>query len=205
MDHIKERIKEILDVREVCDLLGIEVSPRGFILCPIHEKELGRPDTKATNCIVYEDSFYCHACGKGGDIFSLYQAVENCDFRTAKTALAQYAGIEVEGDNTPTKRYQLLLNEELKLLGFDRETMQKVFDDNRRLYADTVSKRCDELIAIYEDAIEAYKSKKSSGADELYEICEVDGVLKTDTLVQLNCIFLTKLNTVRLIKNKVAY
>ncbi len=204
MDLIKERIKEMLDIREVCDLLGIEVSPRGFISCPIHKRELGRPDINATNCSVYEDRFYCHACGKGGDIFELYQVVENCDFKTAKIALAQYAGVEIDGD-MPVKRYQLLLNDELKILGFDREAMQKVFDDNRRLYADVVAERCDKLIAIYEDAIEAYKTKKSSGADELYEICEVNGVLKAETLVQLNCNLLVGLNKVRLIKDKVAY
>lgn len=204
MDLLKEQIKETLDMREVCDLLGIEVSPRGFISCPIHERELGRPDINATNCSIYEDRFYCHACGKGGDIFELYQVIENCDFKTAKVALAQYAGIEVKGC-TSTKRYQPLLIDELKLLGLDREAMQKVYEDNLRLYADTVLNRCNELITIYEEAIEAYKTKKSSGADELYEICEIDGVLKAETLVQLNCNLLVKLNKVRLIRDKATY
>lgn len=32
---------------------------------------------------ISEDSFYCFACGKGGDVFSIVQHFENCEFAQA--------------------------------------------------------------------------------------------------------------------------
>lgn len=204
MDDIIQVIKETVSIREVCDMLGIEILPSGFILCPFHEIELGRPDTNATNCYVYENTVHCHGCGRSGDIFDLYQVVENCDFLTAEKALAEYAGLEV-GGNVSVKTYQPLTNEDLALLRFNRTSMQKVFDYSKKLYSDIVTKRCNELISIYEQAKEDYKSKKSSGADELYEICEVDGMLRTEDILKLNALFLAKIAKIQSIKEKVTY
>lgn len=204
MDEIARKIRETLSIEEVCDVLGVDIYRHKFILCPIHEKELGRPDTKATNCVICDDYFYCYACGKGGDIFSLYQAVNNCNFYTAKKELAQYAGIEIKGRVSLKEEYQPLSNESLKTLGFNRVAIQKLYEYNLDLYKKTICDRCDKLISIYENSIEAYKTKQSSGIDELYEICEVNGILEPEILAQLNSEFILKLNSVRLIKNTVA-
>lgn len=204
MDEIAEKIRDTLSIEEVCDLLGIDIYRHKFILCPIHEQELGRPDTKATNCTISDGYFYCYACGKGGDIFSLYQAVNNCSFYTAKNELARYAGIEIKSSTLSKKEYQPLPNESLKILGFHRAAIQKLYEYDLDLYKKVVFERCDKLISIYENSIEAYKTKQSSGIDELYEICEVNGILEPELLARLNSEFILKLNSVRLIKNTVA-
>jgi hypothetical protein len=199
MDYIVEAIKEAITIYDVCDIFGIDVLPNGFFLCPHHD------DTRPTNCCVFDKGrqYYCHVCGKGGDIFSLYQAKEECDFPTAKKALAICAGIAF--DDKTGKEYQTLKVDELLFLGFNRASMQKIYDEDRELYKEVVLARCDKLISIFEEAIKAYKSKKASGADELYEICEVEGVLKEEVLLQLNANFVMKLNKVRSIKDKVIH
>lgn len=59
-------------------------------LCPFHNE-------KTPSFIVFPktQSYHCFGCGKSGDIFSFYMAMENVDFRDALKELGARAGVEV--------------------------------------------------------------------------------------------------------------
>src|ERR1700692_4304087 len=40
--------------------------------------------------------WFCHGCGKGGDLFHFIQQIERIDFRQALEMLADRAGVELE-------------------------------------------------------------------------------------------------------------
>ena len=59
-------------------------------LCPFHQE-------KTPSFVVFPDSqnFHCFGCGKGGDVFTFYMAVEHVEFREALQELARRAGVEL--------------------------------------------------------------------------------------------------------------
>lgn len=61
----------------VVEMYGYTPNRAGFISCPFH-----KGDRKAS-LKIYADSFYCFGCGRGGDIFTFVQLMDNCDFKTA--------------------------------------------------------------------------------------------------------------------------
>lgn len=71
-----EEIKEQVSIREVLSGYGVEVKRDGMCCCPVHGER--HPSMK-----VYKDSFNCFACGANGDVFTLVQLMDSCDFKTA--------------------------------------------------------------------------------------------------------------------------
>ena len=55
-------------------------------ICPLH-------DDINPSFAIYDDtnSFYCFACGVGGDVISYFQKVKNVDFKTAIKELAGFS------------------------------------------------------------------------------------------------------------------
>lgn len=77
--HDTELLKNI-DITEVCDLLDIEMQPRGngiSILCPIHN------DTNFGSCFLRNNRWHCFVCNEGGDAISLVMATLNLSFTEA--------------------------------------------------------------------------------------------------------------------------
>lgn len=71
-----DEIKASLTMPQLLDRYGIKIR-HNMCSCPFHGKDR-RPSMR-----VYKDGVHCFACGFNGDIFTVYQALENCDFKTA--------------------------------------------------------------------------------------------------------------------------
>ena len=73
----------------------LEKSKSGLYCCPFCGSGKGKNRTGALK--VYSgNTWTCHACGKSGDIFDLYQNQTGADFNTALSLLAQEIGIEID-------------------------------------------------------------------------------------------------------------
>lgn len=55
---------------------------RAVVLCPLH-------DERTPSMTLYQDSnsYYCFGCQSGGDVITLYEKINNCDFKTAVSEL----------------------------------------------------------------------------------------------------------------------
>jgi len=61
MQDIFRQVKELLDIKYVLDVYGVQTDAKGAALCPFH-----REKTKSFK--LYENSFYCFGCGTGGTV-----------------------------------------------------------------------------------------------------------------------------------------
>ena len=73
----KEEILETKTMLEVVDQFGLKPNRAGFIRCPFHTGD------NHASLKLYQKSFYCFGCGKGGDVFTFTQLYQHCDFHTA--------------------------------------------------------------------------------------------------------------------------
>lgn len=92
-----EEIKNTTKMVEVLRRYGLEANRHGMICCPFHNER--HPSMK-----VYEDSFYCFACGAHGDIFDFVQLMDRCDFKTAFRTL----GGEYDPDRKTSSRIAIM-------------------------------------------------------------------------------------------------
>ena len=58
-------------------------------ICPLCNSGAGKNGTGAFTIYPETNSYYCYACGRGGDIFSLYSAVNHTDFKEAAERLSE--------------------------------------------------------------------------------------------------------------------
>lgn len=89
-----EKIRQTVDIVEYLKSRGTEVNRAGSSwigLCPIHSERSPsfhvKPEAK---------TFHCFGCGRGGDIFSLVQEMDDLSFYGAILSLAEYANIELQ-------------------------------------------------------------------------------------------------------------
>lgn len=102
-----EKIRKSIDIVKYLHDRGTEVTRAGASwtgLCPIHSERTPsfhvKPEAK---------TWHCFGCGKGGDIFSLAQEMDDLSFYGAILSLAEYSGIELkETDDVDFKRIQRL-------------------------------------------------------------------------------------------------
>ena len=84
-DDLKENALNI-DIELILSRHGVEKCRNGFYKCPLHSEKTG-------SFKVYKgddrDSFYCFGCGEAGDVISLYEKLNNCDFKTALKELKE--------------------------------------------------------------------------------------------------------------------
>lgn len=87
MSSTWEDLKARVSVSDVLELLDIDPPERvpGLIRCPIHDD-----DTPSLN--VDETLWYCHGCGKGGDIFNLIQFMGASRSQSAALLERAFAG-----------------------------------------------------------------------------------------------------------------
>lgn len=93
-EDAKLRIKEATDLVALIEGY-LPLRPRGRLLlalCPFHPE-------KSPSFTVYPDSqhYHCYGCGKSGDVFTFLQEREGLGFREAMEALAERAGVPLEG------------------------------------------------------------------------------------------------------------
>lgn len=91
MHDLKERIRRENPIIEVIgEKVPLKPSGRNFVaLCPLHS------DQNNPNLNVYPEteSFYCFACGKGGDVFNFVMESEGIPFNEAARILASRKNI----------------------------------------------------------------------------------------------------------------
>ena len=71
-----EEIKATQSMLDVAGRYGLYPDKKGFIRCPFHGE-------KTASLKLYDKSFYCFGCNKGGDIFKFVQLIEDCNFKKA--------------------------------------------------------------------------------------------------------------------------
>lgn len=134
-----EELKDRIPMRELLARYGVKVN-RGMCSCPFHG------DDKHPSMKVYPKDVHCFACGFHGDIFTVFQAFEGCDFKTAFIALG--GGYEKGND----VKHSMMRNafqrraEERKR----KEAADKAFK-NRLLSAMWICDHADEIYEVFSD------------------------------------------------------
>lgn len=86
-----------LDIRDVADRLGIEVSDRGNSHCFNTEAHANGDQHPSLSFYDGDTKFKCHGCGIGGDTIALVQKYEHIeDFPKACRRLAELMGMKLE-------------------------------------------------------------------------------------------------------------
>jgi len=83
-----EKIKEIVDLKEIIEKSGVKlrkIGRRWLGLCPFHPE-------KNPSFHVYKDHFHCYGCGAHGDVFTFIQLKEGLDFKETLKVLSKYYG-----------------------------------------------------------------------------------------------------------------
>lgn len=108
-----DEIKERLDITEVLSEY-VRLVPSGSnrykVLCPFHNE-------KTPSLMVSKDrqGWHCFGCGKGGDMFTFVQEIENIDFPEALRILAKKANVQLRNIDPKLHSAKTRLYEILKL------------------------------------------------------------------------------------------
>lgn len=98
MDY--NQVKETIRTGRSCEPYLQKARSGGYI-CPLCGDGTG-PDGTGGVKLYPDNTWYCHKCkneklqGKAGDVFDLFQIVNNCDFSTAVKELAREEGIIID-------------------------------------------------------------------------------------------------------------
>jgi hypothetical protein len=71
-DSDLEQLRSIPSIEYVPVLTGRAVGPGGFVQCPLHGDGLER--TPSLHVSDQDGRWYCHGCGRGGDLFDFFAA-----------------------------------------------------------------------------------------------------------------------------------
>lgn len=124
----KADVRDALTVAEYATQLGIPLRRVGSSLrgpCP-----LCGGSRRATKFCITGDKWLCHACGEGGDVFTLAMRVERCDFASAVERLASLAGLSPMDPMDESSR------ERQRAARAAQERAQQAHDDQQRLEAE---------------------------------------------------------------------
>lgn len=75
-------------------------------ICPLCNSGAGKNGTGAFTVYPETNSYYCYVCGCGGDIFSLYSAVNGIDFKESAVRLARKYNVDFSVSNPATTFHQ---------------------------------------------------------------------------------------------------
>lgn len=96
----REQAKEIIK-RDISCTDYLEKSKSGLYCCPICGSGHGSHGTGAVKYYPVGNTWYCHACNRGGDVIDAYQAIAGTDYNTALSFLAARAGITINEGTDP--------------------------------------------------------------------------------------------------------
>lgn len=80
-----KQVNEAASMGQVLAAYGIEINAHNRAVCPFH-------DDHDPSMRVYEHSFYCFACGAGGDCIKFVQRMDSCSARVAAEKVAGISG-----------------------------------------------------------------------------------------------------------------
>lgn len=93
-----QEIKDLVSVKDVCNMYGFKIDRKGFMRCIFHNE-------KTASMKVYEGNkgYYCFGCGAGGDVIDFMQRAFNLSFIEAISKLNNdfNLGLDI---NTPIAR-----------------------------------------------------------------------------------------------------
>jgi DNA primase len=72
-----KQIKELYSMRDIIYKCKLRIHLGGFCTCPFHKND----DTPSLK--LYDKSFYCFACGKGGDFIKFVEEYKGLSFKDA--------------------------------------------------------------------------------------------------------------------------
>lgn len=124
----KADVRDALTVTGYAAQLGIPLRRVGSSLrgpCP-----LCGGSRRATKFCISGDKWLCHACGEGGDVFTLAMRVERCDFASAVERLALLAGL------SPMDTMDESSRERQRAARAAQEQAQQAHNDQQRLKAE---------------------------------------------------------------------
>jgi len=134
-----QAIRDTVTMDQILQLYGY-TTKRGFMRCPFHGE-------KTASLKVYRGTggWHCYGCERGGSVVDFVMEHENCDFRTAVTAIDKALSLGLtDPHEMPADAYQ-----------FSR--IQKALDN----FVETVFDYCDTLIRRTEEQRDAdYKHLK---------------------------------------------
>ena len=149
-------------------------------LCPFHAEK-----TPSFAVNPERQVWFCHGCGKGGDLFHFIQQIERIDFREALEMLADRAGVELETGPRSDRGAGRKRRRSIELNGKAQAYYQHVLwatDAGERGRALLIDRRIDEALArrfgvgfapaggAGEDALTRYLTGKAgAGVDEVVE------------------------------------
>lgn len=100
--HVLEDLKNHIDlVKFIGQYTHLKKSGRIYQgICVLH------PDSDTPSLTVYPDthSYYCFGCKSGGSIIEFVKAHYNYDFHEAVNFLAEYAGIDIQTEESPQEK-----------------------------------------------------------------------------------------------------
>jgi len=83
-----EIVRQSVAIVDVLTAAGVEHPRRGRrMACPLHGGD------NPTSFSFTGDAWHCFACGAGGDVFALVQALSGCDFSTALARVVALSGV----------------------------------------------------------------------------------------------------------------
>ena len=91
LNEIKERVK-----REVSVASLLEKAPKGGYICPHCGSGTGHHGTGAVKVYEQTNTYYCHSCGKWGDVIGLYGEINGAGFKRAVEELGNSIGLYLD-------------------------------------------------------------------------------------------------------------
>lgn len=95
-DSAKEEVRSRADIVSIVGrYVNLKQAGQTFKgLCPFHKEK-----TPSFNVNPVHGFYHCFGCGKGGDVFSFIQEIENVEFREALKILAQETGVTLKSES----------------------------------------------------------------------------------------------------------
>lgn len=107
MDDVKEQVKVTVKCTDYLKPAPNHSGANGYC-CPLCGS--GTHGAKSTGAVKYYENtntWYCHACGHGGDVIDLYQAETGKDYTEALNDLAKEIGLEIRDHKQNKRRAEL--------------------------------------------------------------------------------------------------
>jgi len=119
---VKEAIKQSLDMIDILNKYNIRYYKK-MCSCPFHGKD------KNYSMQINEKSFYCHACGKGGDLIEFVQGLFHLGFQEAMDKINIDFGLGIQTRGVLKKNEIERLNREYEIK-VEKELQEKLRKTN---------------------------------------------------------------------------
>ena len=120
----KEYLLSEVDGYSVAEYLGMEIVKRGAnhcIICPGHEKRLGKIDARIGNAVLTKKGYRCFACGKSVNAIDMTMEYTGCTYPEALNIVADACGgrniFELKDGAQQNEKRLPLSADDLELIG----------------------------------------------------------------------------------------